>query len=104
MGAHYSTKNGLRCHELATPALSGTHASRPVADYMIAVGGAGSSGLPAFANGILIMTVISTASATMAAISGGLAKTTGMEWPVPTTDATTNPHNASPAIRPEAVS
>jgi len=46
--------------------------------YMIAVGGAGSSGLPALANGTLIMTATSTASAIKAAMNGGASITAGM--------------------------
>src|SRR5271157_3971043 len=72
--------------------------------YLIAVGGAGSSGLPAFASGTLTMVTTRTKSATSAAQNGAPHFTRVTSWPDPTSPAITNPHRASPAISPEAVS
>src|SRR5271157_3101557 len=71
--------------------------------HMIAVGGAGSSGLPALASGTRIMTIASTASAPSASRNGGVHWTSVTSWPEPTRAAMSRPHSASPAIRPEAV-
>ena len=72
--------------------------------YMIAVGGAGSSGRPALASGIRTITKISTASPIRPEIQCAFANTFGSVWPVPTMAAITNPQSAYPAINPDAVS
>src|SRR4029077_13355953 len=72
--------------------------------YIIAVAGAGSSVLPAFARGTRIITMISTASAARATRTGGVQGTSVTFFPDPTRPAITRPHNASPAISPDAVS
>src|ERR1035441_4837989 len=72
-------------------------------NYIIAVGGAGSSGLPAFASGTRIITSASTPSAISAAMKGDVHLKSVTSCPEPTRLAMTNPHRASPAIMPEAV-
>src|ERR1017187_1830490 len=76
---------------------------RTLRNYIIAVGGAGSSGLPAFASGTRIITSASTASAASARRNGGVHWTSVTSRPEPTRAAMSRPHSASPAIRPEAV-
>src|SRR5262252_7713461 len=75
--------------------------SRP---HMIAVGGAGSSGRPAFASGTRIMTNARIASAAKARKYDGVHLNKVTSWFDPTKPAMTRPHSASPAIKPEAVS
>src|SRR4029079_9489622 len=79
---------------------TGSHACMRA--HMIAVGGAGSSGLPALDNGNFIMMKISTAIAIRVLMAKGDLSSCGV-WPRQTA-AITNPHSASPAIKPEAAS
>src|SRR5579862_2100955 len=69
--------------------------------YMMAVGGAGSSGLPALARGTRTIARTSTRNAASEAQMDGVQWTSVTSLPEPTRPAMTRPHKASPAIRPE---
>src|SRR5579871_394406 len=119
--AHQSDLSGrtpcpARCCLDALPHLGNTltdgHAKKEKArarrprhtSYMIAVGGAGSSGLPALASGTFIMTKINTAMPIRPEREKSPMFTCQSWCLLPTTAAMTRPHNASPAIKPDAVS
>src|ERR1035441_3596453 len=76
---------------------------RTLRNYIIAVGGAGSSGLPAFASGTRIITSASTASAASARRNGGAHWARVPSRPEPTPAAPSRPQTPSPAISPEAL-
>src|SRR5262249_5189293 len=72
--------------------------------HIIAVGGAGSSGEPAFLSGIAVRSTPISAMTTTPARYEGFAKNSGSAQSRKLKVAITSPASASPAIRPEATS